>query len=278
MTTLISRNLQEIGSEALATFPAVVIQGARRVGKSTFSDMLTKDRPRRFLTLDDTGTRAAAVADPKAFVSQSPDSTLVIDEIQRLPELILEVKAAIDRANSPGRFVLTGSSNLLRLRRTPDSLAGRAVTLNLGGFSQGELVGAKEDFAGYLFELGTIDSVLSPADFTTEWSREDYAQAIVRGSYPEVQNLSLRMRNLWLRSYVERLTERDAEDVIPSLTASRLQATLRALAANQSGEMVKSRIAEVADLPATTVTRYLDTLETLYLASGVPPWTANLAK
>lgn len=111
MEPLIPRHALGWASELLDTFPAVVVQGARQVGKSTFAELLVEDRSAVLVTLDDEGPRAAAAEDPAAFVNQAPTGTLVIDEIQRAPQLILAIKAAIDRDRRPGRFVLTGSSD-----------------------------------------------------------------------------------------------------------------------------------------------------------------------
>ncbi len=115
MNTLVTRNQLTWAGELLETFPAVVIQGARQVGKSTFAGMLLKSRPHAFVTLDDVDTRDAAATDPRAFVTQGGEHPLIIDEIQRDPALLLAIKSAIDSDRRPGRFILTGSSDLLRL-------------------------------------------------------------------------------------------------------------------------------------------------------------------
>ena len=130
MTDLIPRGLLPRGREFLNYFPAVVIQGARQVGKSTLAGMLVADRPHAVVSLDDPRERDAVAADPWAFVNQVKDGVLVIDEVQRQPDLLLTVKASIDRDRRPGRFILTGSSNILAAGGG-DSLAGRAVDLPL---------------------------------------------------------------------------------------------------------------------------------------------------
>lgn len=273
MQALIPRNLMAHGRELLATFPAVVVQGARQVGKSTFARMLMADRPYHAFTLDDESTRTAAMGDGAAFVEQFPSETLVIDEIQRAPELLLAIKAAIDRDRRPGRFLLTGSSDLLRLSRTPDSLAGRAVTLDLHGFSQGELAQRAEDFASWLRHPPT-----SPQAFKTTWTRDRYVAALAQGGYPELIGLTPRMRSVWLDSYLERLLRRDVGDVSRGLSADRLAAVLRLLAANQAGELVQARIADDLGMPRSSVASYVAALRTLYLTYDLPPWGANLTK
>lgn len=273
MLELIPRNLIPRGREMLTTFPAVVVQGARQVGKSTFARMLVDDTPFHQFTLDDDSVRAAAMNDSAAFVQQFPDETLVIDEIQRAPELLLAIKASIDRDRQPGRFLLTGSSDLLGLSRTPDSLAGRAVTLDLHGLSQGELLGRSEDFASWLRRLPE-----SPQGFTTQWSRESYVAALAQGGYPELIDLTPRMRSVWIDSYLERLLRRDVGDVSRGLSTDRLAAVLRLLAANQSGELVQARLADDLGMPKSSIASYIAALQTLYLTHDLPPWGANLTK
>lgn len=272
MIALLPRNLMPFGREALDTFPVLVIQGARQVGKSTFAHLLVSDRPGELFTLDDEQTLAAVRADPRAFVDQFPAATLVIDEVQRAPELILAVKAAVDRHRVAGRFILTGSADLLRMERTPDSLAGRATTLHLLGLSQGEQRHQREDFVAGLRARGHIPS------FKTAWDRPAYVSALARGGYPELQGLAGRLRNAWLDSYLERVLQRDARDVFGPTQPARLESLLRLLAANQSGELVKARLADQARIPATTITTYIDVLRALFLIDHLAPWTPNLTK
>ncbi|MBM7516243.1 ATP-binding protein [Nocardioides nitrophenolicus] len=272
MSALVGRHLLETGGAYLETFPALVVQGARQVGKSTFAGLLAADRPSLTLTLDDQQVRDAVVADPAAFIEQLPDGLLVVDEIQRAPELILAVKAAIDRNRRPGRFVLTGSSDLLRLERTPDSLAGRAVSIQLRGLSQGELAGRREDF------VAALASGATPLGFRTGVGADDYAGRIARGGYPEVRELRERLRPVWFDSYLERIVQRDARELVRLPEPERLASLLRLIAANQSGELVKARLAEAAGLPATSIAAYVDLLRTLYLVDLLPPWTPNLTR
>src|SRR6478752_5462123 len=125
--TLLERHVCGFAREVLETFPAAVIQGARQVGKSTLALQLASGANARAFTLDDPQTLAAAIEDPSGFVDQQTDGVIIIDEVQRYPELMLAIKASIDRDRRPGRFILTGSSDLLKTRRSTDSLAGRAA-------------------------------------------------------------------------------------------------------------------------------------------------------
>lgn len=270
MSALLERHAAAFASEALDAFPALVIQGARQVGKSTFAQILSRDRRALLLTLDDPSVLDAARSDPVAFVTQFAEGTLVIDEVQRAPELILPVKASIDRDRRPGRFILTGSSDLLRMSRTPDSLAGRAVSVHLRTLSQGEIAGRHDDL------LGRLKSQPSVAGFTSATDRAGYVEALSAGGYPEARLLSPRLRNAWFDSYVERLMEHDLPDVAPRVDRGRMTALLRLVAANQAGELVKARLARDSGVPESSVTTYLDLLETMYLTESLAPWTPNL--
>lgn len=261
------RNLQSIAAEALAIFPAVMLLGARQVGKSTLARLLTAQGA-HYTTLDDASTLSLAEHDPVGYLTMAGTGTLVIDELQRRPELMLDIKATIDRDRRPGRFILTGSADLLRLQRTPDSLAGRAALLQVEGFSQGELHDHVEDFVA-LLESNPGDAASSPLGLT------DYSHRMIRGGFPEVQQLPPRTRRLWFDSYLTQSVQRDAGDLGVPYQPGRLYQLLRVLAANQSGELVKAHAASRADLPATSITPYLDLLSRLFLTYTLPPWTNN---
>lgn len=169
--------------------------------------------------------------------------------------------------------VLTGSSDLLKLERTPDSLAGRAVSLALRGFSQGERVGRKEDLVTQV-----VADTVDPWDFRTQTDRGDYIAILASGGYPELQQLNAPLRRAWLDRYLSSIVQRDLADIHRPVNPSRLRAVLRLLAANQAGELVKARLAQDAQIPASSITTYLDVLDILFLVERLEPWTLNLTK
>lgn len=154
--------------------PAIVIEGARQVGKSTLAAQIAAAES-IIVNLDVEATRDAARADMEGFVAQAGSRQLVIDEVQRVPELTLAVKAAIDADRRPGRFILTGSSSLLRVRGTADSLAGRVARIDLYGLSEGERAGAFDDFAA----SARNQPAMLP-EFRTEYDRGSYVESIAR--------------------------------------------------------------------------------------------------
>jgi uncharacterized protein len=136
--------------EALDDIPVVAINGARQVGKSTLvTDLLGRQESTHLVTLDDTTQRQAALTDPHAFVRR--DGLLVIDEVQRVPELLPAIKAEVDRDRRSGRFLLTGSTRLLSAPEMSASLAGRVEIIELWPLSQGEMTGRRERFVDALF-------------------------------------------------------------------------------------------------------------------------------
>lgn len=271
--TLVGRHAHRLVEEALADTPIVVIQGARQVGKSTLATQVLAGRPSRLLTLDDPGIRAAAQADPVTFVAQHLDGCLALDEIQRAPSLILALKAAVDADRRPGRYLLTGSADLLRLPATHDSLAGRSESITLHGLSQGELAGATEHF---------IDRVLAGdlmLDTPTGPDRADHMQRICAGGYPEVLRRDPgRRRNAWFDNYVQRIVQRDAADISGLHRLADLPQLLRLLAARNAAELNRRSLANDTGIPERTLPPYLHLLETLHLVHYVPAWSNNLSK
>ena len=155
---VIHRNLTDALLAALADTPVVALHGARQVGKSTLARSLASSSHRAaYYTLDDADVRSAASSDPAAFVA-GLEGPVVLDEIQRAPELLLTIKAAVDRDRSPGRFLVTGSAQLMALPRLADTLAGRIEVLTLHPFTQGEMFGARDSFVEALFSRRGLQS------------------------------------------------------------------------------------------------------------------------
>ena len=269
----ITRHVRPRILEALNDTRIVVIQGARQVGKTTLVREVVERLDGRLVTFDDEITRSAAQADPVGFLKQNPGGLLAIDEVQRVPEMVLALKLVVDQDPRPGRFLLTGSANLLRLPATEDSLAGRAESIELHGFSQGELNGVPEQFIDRLF---SGDLFLG---HTSELSRHDYMVRATAGSYPEALTRTPgRRRSQWLDNYLARIIERDAPDVSTLQRISDLPLILRVLAARNSQELNVAAVSQETGIPATTLIRLLDLLETLYLVQRIPAWSTNLSK
>lgn len=270
--THVDRRAEMTARTILEDTPILTIQGARQVGKSTLAQRLADDCGGVVVTLDDDLMRGAAQSDPVGFVDQHPSGLLVIDEIQRVPDLVLALKVTVDRDRRPGRFAVTGSADLLRVPGAGDSLAGRAETVHLRGLSVGERLGTPDDLAS---RLATGDLWRNFSNFTTSCTRGDLVDHILAGGFPALRDRSVRRRAGWLDDYTARLLRRDATDLV-STDPARLVRLLDALAADQAGELVKARYSRTVGTSEATVSRHLELLETLFLIDMIPAWSRNL--
>jgi hypothetical protein len=269
---IVPRHAASLIEESLSDTPITVVQGARQVGKSTLAQDVLARRSSRYVSLDDPNLRNAASADPVTFVDQFSNGCLGIDEVQRAPELVLALKTAVDRDRRPGRFLLTGSANLLRLPAMEDSLAGRAESIELFGLSQGERASHIERFIDRAFDGDRFLDIPGTLD------RDGYLALVCEGCYPEVVTRSTpRRRAAWFDNYTTRVVTRDASDVAQLRHLRDLPTLLRLLAAHTASSVSKATLARESGIPETTLPPYLDLLETLYLVQRVAAWSNNLA-
>jgi len=267
---VIPRHVLPLVSEMMAESPAVVIQGARQVGKSTLLEQVMQHHPGRLLSLDDEDILRAAKASPTDFVRQDVGGVLAVDEVQRAPELLVAIKAAIDADRRPGRFLLTGSADLLHLSGANESLAGRAETVILWGLSQGERIGVLDQL---------IDRLAAGEQMVgRRYEPADYAKLIAQGGYPEVAKRSLAGRARWFENYARSVIDHDASTISSTTSYDRLDVLLRLLAAQTSGELVLARVARDTAIPERSLPPYLRLLDDLYLTRRLAPWGHHLAK
>jgi len=254
--------------EALEDSPAVLIHGPRQCGKTTLALHVGKRAGFTYLTFDDAVAREAATSDPIGLVANLPRH-VILDEVQHVPQLFSALKAAIDRQRLPGRFILTGSANVLLLPKLSDSLAGRMAILRLHPLAQCELARRPSHFLDRLFD----------ARFKLHRSErlaDELIERIAGGGYPAALALPAgRRRARWYQDYIETLVQRDVRELarISSLDAL---PRLLAYAAAQT-----SRLLNVADLAAPfqlsrpTIRDYVTLLERVFLLSELPPWHSN---
>jgi predicted AAA+ superfamily ATPase len=254
--------------EALADTPVVLVHGPRQCGKTTLARQVGDAAGYAYITFDDEVLRASAQTDPLGFVDDLPEKA-VLDEVQRVPELFTTLKAAVDRDRRPGRFILTGSANVLLVPKLSDSLAGRMEILRLHPLAQAELAGQSSSFLDALFGDGF------KAGSRPRLGKE-LAERIVAGGYPAaLARPAPRRRSAWYRDYIETLVQRDVRDLarIGSLDAL---PRLLMLAAGQT-----ARLLNVADLAAPfqlsrpTIRDYVTLLARLFLLEELPPWHGN---
>ncbi|MEW5947299.1 MAG: ATP-binding protein [bacterium] len=254
--------------EALMDTPVVLVHGPRQCGKTTLSRMVGDAAGYEYITFDDDVQLAAAQADPVGFAADLPDKT-VLDEVQRVPNLFLSLKSAVDRGRRPGRFILTGSANVLLVPQLSDSLAGRMEIVRLHPLSQDEIERKESRFLDALFEVkfrnrqfGRLGSVL--------------AERIMAGGFPAALARSIpRRRAAWYRDYIETLVQRDTRDMARISALGALPRLLQ-LAAGQTARLVNvAEMASAFQLSRPTVRDYVVLLERIFLLEHLQPWYSN---
>lgn len=267
------RNITGILLEALSDSPVVLVNGARQVGKSTLVRSLGEsDHPARYLTLDDATVLSAANADPAGFLAGLPGA-VVLDEIQRAPGLFLAIKAQVDQKRQAGRFLLTGSANVLLLPALSESLAGRMEIVTLWPLSQGELGNAQERFVDTLFAETPSFSCDGGEDHDSLIAR------LLRGGYPEVvARPTADRRNAWFGSYVTAILQRDVRDLAHIEGLTDLPRLLSLLAARLGSLLNLAEISRSIAMPQTTLKRYMTLLQATFLVQPLPAWSGNLGK
>jgi len=255
---------------ALGDTPVVFLAGARQTGKSTLVRTLAPEAEYR--TFDDLGVLAAAQADPEGFIGALGPRT-ILDEVQRAPDLLLPIKASVDRDRRPGRFILTGSANVLALPKVADSLAGRMEILTLWPLAQAELEVAHPGFVDACFG-GQPERLRVPSI-----DRGELFRRIAAGGYPEaVARTASIDRTRWFEAYLDTLIQRDVRDLAAIEGLAQLPRLLRTVAARSGSPLNVADLGRTLGLGQVTLRRYLTLFETLFLLVQLPPWFENLGK
>ena len=251
--------------EALSVRRIVYVAGARQCGKTTLLRHLDLPGAQR-RTLDRQQTWQAASDDPDEFVERTGSGPLVIDEVQKVPDLFSAMKIKVDEDRSPGQYLITGSTNLKARPGVVESLAGRMRTIRLRTLSQGEVLGLNPTFLDRAFE-GRFQKP------SVSLKRGDLIELAFRGGYPEAMALPERSRPGWHRDYLETLLTRDVRDVTEIRNLPALRRMAVGLAGYSSKFLDKAGFATAYGVSRQTVDTYVAALESLYLFDRVPPWT-----
>lgn len=268
-----TRHILPLLNDALADTPVVLLNGARQTGKSTLAQSLSNEQGRRYLTLDDHVTLAAAKGDPAGFIAGFT-GPVTLDEVQRAPELFLAIKASVDRDRMPGRFLLTGSANVLLLPDIADSLAGRMEILSLWPLSNAEMAESPDtNLADWLFD-GAINALnIAPCD------RAQFIEKLLCGGFPEAASRSThRRRAAWFNSYLQAIMQRDVRDLANIEQLTEIPNLIQLLSSRSSSLLNFAEISRTSGLSQTTLKRYFSLLETLFLVYRLPAWERNLGK
>lgn len=254
--------------EALADSPVVLIHGPRQCGKTTLARMVGDKRGYEYFSFDDDVIRGAAERDPVGFVADLPPK-VILDEVQHVPELFRALKSRVDRERTSGRFLLTGSANVLLLPRLADSLAGRMAILRLFPLAQSELSGQPTNFLAKLFS----------EQFAVRRFKRlgiELASRITAGGYPAaLVRTTAGRRAAWYRDYVETMVQRDVRD-LARIGSLDIMARLLALSASQSARLLNiTDLAGPFQLSRPTIRDYVMLLERVFLLEELPSWHRN---
>lgn len=259
--------------EAIEYMPIVLLRGARQTGKTTLTKQISSEKGYNYLTFDNLTLLIAAKQDPIGFISRL-EKPVILDEIQRVPELFLPIKSDVDENNKPGRYILTGSADPLLIPKLGDSLAGRMRLLNLWPLSQGEILGKKETF---------LDKAFGKTPFSTgkviNCSKEELVSLTVKGGYPRPFLMDLEKQSReWFNDYISLVLQKDILDLSRIENITRIPQLLTLLASRTGGLSNTEELARSLKLSAMTLHRYTDLLKTLFLVYFLPAWSGNLGK
>lgn len=278
---MIQRHLESLVLESLTDFPVVLMTGARQVGKSTLVQALCQRQWRAaYLTLDHRTLLDAALTDPDGLIAANP-GPVAIDEVQRAPDLLRAVKLQVDRRREPGRFLLTGSANILTLKHVSETLAGRIALHQLHPFSYAELHrhSAPPTIVQRLLKTADPRSVIKGLPHAKAQTSQQLLTHILHGGYPEpalAEKASLRTK--WFEAYRKTYIERD---ILELQMVERLPefSRLMLLAAARTGQVLNfADLGRDAGLPYVTLRRYMQLLEQTYQVTLVPPFFSNVSK
>ena len=279
LMTFLTRQIENNLRLALADTPVVCLLGARQVGKTTLARKIEPQRA--YFNFDDEQVLQVAQADPAGFVNGLPDR-VTLDEIQRVPELLLVIKAVVDEArlagdNSFGRFLLTGSANLLLLPQVSESLAGRMEIIFLQPLTEWE-----KQTSGSQREDFLLAQMLNQSLGTQMTQRhiniDALAEAVCQGGYPEPIARSQSRANRWFQQYIAAIMEKDVKDIAGIHDERELKRLLGLLALRTANLLNKSALACELRIERRTVERYLAVLEKLFLVRQLASWHRNEAK
>lgn len=270
-SSYIKRHLESSLRLALTDTPVVCLLGPRQCGKSTLAAHLEPER--HYISLDDANFLRLATSDPQGFIAELPEY-VTIDEIQRVPELTLAIKRSVDMNRKPGRFLLTGSANLLQLPRLADSLAGRMECLYLHPFTESEKEGNSGDFLR-AWMAGGIETRLSPS---RPLKQSSLPQRLVAGGYPEAFKRVPNRARTWKEQYIQSIIERDIHDIAQVRDGKDIERFIEFLAHRTARLLNVTEAAKALGHTRATVDRYLSILERLFLIRCLPAWHKNSSK
>lgn len=250
---------------SLKTRRVIFLSGARQCGKTTLVRDLESPEM-EYRTLDNLTMLQSAKSDPENFIKHYNNKSMIIDEVQRVPELLLSIKKAVDENARNGQYLLTGSANIQASPLVQESLAGRIRKIRLRPLSQGEIEGGS--FPNFIQKAFSKNF----KSFYDTYDKDAILELAFRGGFPEPLKLKDKERKLWHRDYIEALLERDLKDIARIQHKDAMKNLLVITAAWSSKFMDVSRIGSGLSIKRPTTESYLNALEAMYIIEHVKPW------
>lgn len=267
------RYIEPLLLDALSYMPITLLRGARQTGKTTLMKEVSEKQGSHYLTFDHLPTLVAAKNDPVGFISRL-EKPVILDEIQRVPELFLPIKADVDEHRIPGRYLLTGSADPLLIPQLADSLAGRMRLLNLWPLSQGEIHNHLSKFLEKIFAKKPL-----PIGGQTACSKEQLYTLVAQGGFPTpLQMQSEKQRAQWYNDYTSLVLQKDVLELARIDHITQIPQLLMLLASRVGGLLNMEELARSLKLSSVTLNRYIDLLRALFLVQMIPAWSGNLGK
>lgn len=260
-------------NKSLSWNPVVLLTGARQTGKTTLMKEVCNKKNYNYVTFDDLQQQTFAKTDPIGYI-KNLKKPVIIDEIQRVPEIFLPIKKDVDENREAGRYALTGSANPLLIPKLGDSLAGRMGILQLYPLSQGEINGVKEKFVDNIFK-DNFEPIYNKVE------RDKIEKIINIGGYPSILKIINETNDwegleFWFNSYLTTILQRDVKDIANIADVSNLS-NLLSILATRSGNLVNiSDLSRISKIPNTTLNRYLSLFDTIFLVDFLKTWSNNL--
>lgn len=265
------RHISRALEVALVDTPVVSLMGPRQCGKSTLAKHCEPGR--QYVSLDDKVYLDVALSDPQGFIDTLPEQ-VAIDEVQRAPDLMLAIKRSVDANRKPGRFLLTGSANLLQLPRLADSLAGRMECLYLHPLTESEIRRSQGKFLEMLL-AGELRQEITASAIPKS---SELPGILVAGGYPDSIQRTPDRADRWRLNYIRSVVERDIKEITEIKDASDLTRLLAFLEGRNAQLLNLSAISQALGHSRATIDRYLTLLERLFLIRQLPAWHSNRSK
>ncbi len=269
----LKRHIEKKLLSALEYMPIVLLRGARQTGKTTLAKTIAQSKNYTYMTFDHLPTLMAAKEDPIGFIDRI-QKPVILDEIQRVPELFLPIKSDVDQNRNPGRYFLTGSADPLLLPQLGDSLAGRMRLITLWPFSQGERENKQETFLQKVFTKNTLST-----GKTFVCSKENILSRAITGGYPPLLQITSEQHQLeWFNDYVSLVLQKDIMDLSKIENITHIPNLMMLLAARVGALLNTEELARSLKLSSVTLHRYIGLLKTLFLVNMLPAWNKNIGK